>query len=247
MSKKIIVVITAVPILLLIFGALWMNYTHQGRVFGLYAFAAFKTPLDIKMRCIEETNDRVYEKFLLPLAFDEESKNALREYWHFSYYRQCLFKAGYDFYGAPIPPTELTAVNDTYVYKNHFTDISFTTATTTSIVYDNTTDPDNDDYTVGSQLLIGSETVTVNFDRSYKVKDLAALEPIFAGFVEKIDFTSPTLVKLPSPRPDILAFENTDQFGYVLIIPDNHIITIYGKNSARSTIESLVDSITIIE
>lgn len=246
MTRKNILLAVAIPVTIIVAGSLWLNYTHEGRILGLYTFAAFKAPLTNKITCAQVTNARVEDKFLLPLNFDQASKDALREYWHFSYFRECLFKAGYDFYGNKIAPTEVSEMNGVQEYKNYFADISLQSNTPITIVKDNVTNPDFDDYIIASQLSLDGKLFTINYDRSYKVKDISTLEPIFAGFESKEKFTSPNLKKVSSPRPDVLTYEDGNLFGYVLVIPNDHIVTIYGDLGSKETLESIVHSITIL-
>jgi hypothetical protein len=247
MSKKKMVALTAIPLSIIILCGIWLQYTHVGRVIGLYSFAAISTPFQVKVACAKDTNLRVSDKFEQPLNFDENSKNALREYWHFSYYRECLYKQGYDFNGEPIKPTELMRTSSGYTYTNHWAGISLTTSSETSIVYDNITNPDLDDYIIVSQILIGGTPIMVQYDRSYKVADAEALLPIFAGFNSKEGFNSPLLKQVTSPRPDVLAFEDGDFFGYVVIIPNSHIVTLYVQSSeARPAIEAVIASLTVL-
>lgn len=244
MTKKSFVLSAASPILILILLALWLNYTHLGRISGLYIFSAFKAPIESKWRCAIETNARVADKFMKPLNFDQESKLALREYWHFSYYRECIFKAGFDFYGNAILPTTLEVEGEGLRYTNNVAKVSFILPREATLLYDNATDPDIDDYLISSRLLVGDAEILVYIDRSYKVADLEALTPIFAGFEAKEGFRSLTLKSTVSPIAGVGAYEDNDYFGYVVVIPNQQIVKIFGKKTNRSLIESLITSVS---
>lgn len=243
MSKKQIALLTGLPIAIIALSALWLQTTHDGRVLGLYSFAALRAPFDAKMTCAKETNIRVAQKFEAPLNFDEDSKNALREFWHFSYYRECLFKAGFDFYGNPIEPASLTpGSNGGYTYKNPFAGIQFTTDEPTTLVYSNITNPDLDDYTIASLLMVTGEPISVHFDRSYKQATREEFAAAFAGFESKEGFTSETLERLPDVG-DILHYTDGDLVGYVVHFPNDHIVTIYGQKSAEPILEKIAGTI----
>lgn len=249
MSKKKIAVATLLPIAILALCALWLQTTHDGRVLGLYSFAALRAPFDAKMTCAKETNIRVADKFEAPLNFDEDSKNALREFWHFSYYRECLFKAGYDFYGKPIEPASLTAAADgsqTYTYKNPFAGIQFTTDQPTTLVYSNITNPDLDDYTIASLLMVAGEPISVHFDRSYKQATTEEFTAAFAGFESKEGFTSETLERLPDAPGNILHYADGDLIGYVVHFPQDHIVTIYGQKTAEPTLDKIASTLQVL-
>lgn len=244
MSKKQIAFYTGIPVAIIALSALWLQTTHDGRVLGLYSFAALRAPFDAKMTCAKETNIRVAKKFEAPLNFDEDSKNALREFWHFSYYRECLFKAGFDFYGNPIEPASLTPTgNDRYTYKNPFAGIEFTTDQPTTLVYSNITNPDLDDYTIASLLMVSGEPISVHFDRSYKQTSRDEFTTAFAGFESKEGFTSETLERLPDAGDSILHYADGELVGYVIHFPGDHIVTVYGQKSAEPILEKIATTI----
>ncbi len=236
--KKIALSVLGVVILLGLLGA-WLQYTHTGRVYGLYAFAALKAPLGVKYACITDTNARVEEKFLAPLPLDQASIDGLREFWHFSYYRHCMFAHGYDFYGTAFAPSELVPENGTLRYRNYFAKVGFTLPSPARIVVDNETDPNMDDYLIASELEVMGTPVSVHMDRSYKAENDEVLAAIFGGFDERQDFPSPTLERSVSPFPGVLAYQDGERVGYVVNSPNHHIVMIFGTKDAQPILDQI--------
>jgi hypothetical protein len=222
-------------------------YTHTGRVWSMYAFASFKAPFAVKQECIKETNQKVYDKFLQPLDFNTEAKDALREYWHFSYYRACMFTAGYDFWGDEIEPSSLVSEAGETYYRNPFAKVSFVVLPETNIIVDNAINPDLDDYIVATTLQIGEADVMVRMDRSNKLQSVNELSEAFAGFDSQKDFKSKDLEPVVSGVTDALAFRDGAYYGYAVLIPDHHIVSIFGDNSAQSLIDQIVSTIEVLE
>lgn len=223
------------------------SYTHTGRVWGLYTFAAFKAPIGEKIECIKETNQKVHDKFLKPLDFSAEAKNALREYWHFSYYRACLFEAGYDFYGQAIEPASLTKTEYGLQYKNPFAQISVTVPENTELINDNLNNPDLDDFRIASLLKIGEADIQIIMDRSYKLVDQSAVANEFAGFDSMPDFPSDNLATTESKTKDALAFYDEPYYGYVVLIPEHHVVTIFSNIENQSMIDEIITSLKILD
>jgi hypothetical protein len=236
--KKVVVYGASALIALVLLGA-WLQYTHTGRVYGLYAFAAFKAPLSVKYACVKDTNARVEEKFLEPLPLDQASINGLREFWHFSYYRQCMFLHGYGFYGTAFAPSELVAENGILRYRNYFAKVGFTLPSPARIVVDNETDPNMDDYLIASELEVMGTPVSVHMDRSYKAENDEVLTAIFGGFDHKQDYPSPTLERVSSPYPGVLAYQDGERVGYVVNSPNHHIVMIFGTKDAQPILDQI--------
>jgi hypothetical protein len=229
--------------------SLWLLFTHNGKVVSLYAFGAFKAPLETKVSCIKSSNQKVQDKFSAPLNFDEDSKNGLREFWHFSYYRACLFAAGYDFYGNKIGQTELVQKGDLYEYKNPFAHVSFLVPKDTVMALTNAINPDLDDYLIANELRVGNDDVFVYMDRSYKVDNMAALADAYAGFEAKKGFKSDTLspVANTASSSNMAAYEDGTLYGYVILFPNSHIVKLFGDRSAKNTIDAMAASYAATE
>lgn len=140
--------ITGITVVTLIALFLFFTKTNRGSSLALYTVAGWHAPIDIRISCGKMTDTRVAEKFRLPLNFDRKSKNGLRGFWYYSYYRQCLFDQGYDFNGRKI---ERSSISDG-VYYNHLGHFSFNVPEETEIISDNTLDVDFDDRLYVSQI-----------------------------------------------------------------------------------------------
>ncbi|MCB9810836.1 MAG: hypothetical protein H6779_00955 [Candidatus Nomurabacteria bacterium] len=246
MKKVLVYGVLPIAVFLIVLYVL-ASFTHTGRVWSLYFLAAPKAPLAVKYDCIKETNQKVYDKFLLPLEFDEVSKNDLREYWHFSYYRACLFKAGYDFWGNEIPPTSLLQKDSHTEYTNYFADISLTLPPQTKLALDNEVNPDHDDYIIASILELDGNEIYINVDRSYKPANMATLKNEFAGFQSQKDFKSPDLVFQSETKENVAAFSDGKLYGYVVLIPNRHIVKIYTDKDGSETLDQIMTTFKTIE
>lgn len=245
--KKLVYLGGGSVVLVLVLVYMFLSFTHTGRVWGLYAFAAFKAPVAVKVDCVKDTNDRVYDKFLSPLKFSEKAINDLREYWHFSYYRHCLFENGYDFYGNAIKPTTLTSSDGVSIYRNPFGKIYMEIPGEAALIVDNITDPDQNDFLVSSVLQIGEVALQVVVDRSYKLADAAMLREGFAGFEGQILFPSPHVQWVTSEANGVHYFADGPLYGAVVLVPERHIITVYAKLEDKELIDAIARSIEVIE
>jgi hypothetical protein len=169
---------TILGLLLIIFivflGYWFFTKTNRGSSWALYAIAGWNAPFSVKTACATKTDANVSKKFELPLKFDEKTKNELRGFWYYSYYRQCLHKAGYDFSGNPIPPSVITqGAGEITQYSNPYSGITLTVPTGTTITTDNTLDVNFDDRLYVSQLTLPQGLLTINAYK--KVEDAQEL------------------------------------------------------------------------
>jgi hypothetical protein len=225
------------------------TYTYSGRVSGLYVFGGFFAPVGVKYECTKESLALVEEKFMLPLDFDALSKQQLREFWHFSYYRACLFRAGYDFGGNVIAPSELTPSTDSLHYRNYFAGIDMKVPNGTIISVDNITNPDIEDRLIASQLLVNGATVYVYAYRSYD--DADTYDALALSFTHFATSTGEIVGgKVPADTPTVRAFTATDSTGlsgFVTRSPKGRVIQVFGENMSSETITQLLSSLSFIE
>lgn len=140
----------------------FFEYTSVGRLTGLYAVAGFRAPWSVRSACFDETRARVAEKFTQPLNMNEEGRTALREYWHYAYERECLYRAHYSFLGAALPASTLTDAVAALRYTNEIAGVEATVPMGTRIQRDNILDVEYDYRLYKSDLVIGSSTVMVD-------------------------------------------------------------------------------------
>ncbi|MDC1205404.1 hypothetical protein N8083_00990 [Candidatus Pacebacteria bacterium] len=239
MKRKLIIIALSIFIALS-FLYLFVEYTTRGRVMGMYTFGGFKAPISEKINCAKETDKKVAEKFTRPLDFDEESKNALREYWHFSYYRACLFEAGYDFSGNKIPRS--TIVTDTVPrYANYFGGIDFLVPNDTIIIEDNITNPDIEDRRISSHLQIGENDLTILVYRDFDDTDtFADLQKDFVSFSTSTGNVTEQVVVTSETGVSMLRIQQDDGLsGFALIGADGKIIQIFGENLPKELLRTI--------
>ena len=248
-TKYKLLAIWSSVIVVLLLGYWFFAHTAKGGSLALYAIGGWGAPWSVKVDCAKDTDRRVEEKFQLPLAFDEKTKDELRGFWYFSYYRACLFRAGYDFSGNEVKPSEIVEVGGETRYVNHFAKVSFVVPEGTTIQVDNAVNPDIDDYIISSTLNTGEYLVYVQVDRSYQdVNSIEELEQDFTGF-------STTTAGLMGKRfgasqagsAILSAHQDNGNFGFVSLNPDRLAVTVFGRLLPQSLLDSIESSFRFIE
>ncbi|MFM2374612.1 MAG: hypothetical protein RLZZ234_607 [Candidatus Parcubacteria bacterium] len=135
---------TTAVLVISLFGYYFIMHTNRGSSLALYAIGGWHAPLGVKIACGKDTDVRVYNKFLLPLAFDEDTKDQLRGFWFYSYYRDCLFAHGFDFKGNPVPHSTIVGDGSSYRFTNEYAGFSFVVPSSTVLATDNNLDVDYD-------------------------------------------------------------------------------------------------------
>lgn len=199
-------------------------------LFGLYAFMGLKAPLPVKYSCILQSNQQVTQKFTQPLAFDVTSKNALREFWHYSYFRQCLHKRGFDSKGNKLSPSLVTSKT----YSNPQANLTLN-AVNPTIQSDNILDVDYDDRLLLSQLVLSDKPVTLAvYTRHDDLK--SAIEsskiPYFPGV------TDPIVAATFSGQTALLT-DSLGRMGLLFFSPDNLPRLLYGPHLSPDFLISL--------
>lgn len=215
--------------------------TNRGSSLALYIAGGWHAPLSIRWDCGQETDRRVKEKFLLPLEFDRASKNLLRGFWYYSYYRECLFKQGYDFKGNPIPISNLSVTDSGTEYVNPFADIQFKILRNDlKIVTDNELNVDIDDRLHISKLKSDSDEIEI---KTYITKtDPESLKDVLVQF-EKISAEDSALLHQAITEKSNSKFKITQSDGSPALIfftPNNHIIYI---SASRENKEKIIEEI----
>lgn len=238
-------------IILIILGVLYslLEYTSRGRIVGLYLFSSFKTPLSIKIDCINSTNKKVAEKFELPLNFDQSSKNALREFWHFSYYRSCILENGYDFYGNTVNESEIYEKGGVNYYTNYFGKISFIIPKDSLILKDNLTDPDVEDRRISS--LVEFDNVDLNILVYRTFDEIDTFQKLETGFTNFSTSTGKIISKetmVNENLAELIEVEQDDGFsGVVTITNKGYVIQIFGKKLPSNILKTIESSIEFLK
>ena len=223
--------------------------TMTGRILSLYAFGGFWATPSIKWTCAHEATNRVAEKFTLPLKFDEATKNELREFWHFSYYRACLFEKGYDFGGRIIKRSTVEPMGTNARYTNYFGGFTLEASSTMRILEDNAVDPDIEDRRVSSAILVNDSPVTVLAFRTYETANsLDTFEPFFEHFSSSTGSAISSERTTNSHGIETIVREQDDGlYGFAALIPSTgRFMQVFAPTENRELIDSLRNSLTLL-
>jgi hypothetical protein len=219
-------------------------YTNRGSSIALYSIGGWGAPLQIRWDCGKETDRLVVEKFKLPLDFTKESKDELRGFWYYSYYRQCLYRNHFDFDGNPIPASTL---NNTQ-YINQFAGIQFVVPQGTTLTEDNALNVDIDDRlyvsnleTPSGRILIHTYLKNDNFSSFDDLsKNIRTLTPLREGSIKES----------VSNNEQQISFINFTQSnghrGILLLTPEKHVIHISGLADSADSIDVISKSISFV-
>lgn len=239
-------IIAALLILLLLgLGGYWFFYkTVRGNSLALYLAGGWHAPIGVRYNCAKETDAKVSEKFLKPLNFDRESKNLLKNFWYYSYYRGCLFKNGYDFSGNPVPKSLLTAATSEMVYENRYAGLNFFLPLNSEILSDNLLNVDLDDRLFVSEFNTPAGNIMLYYYT--KSDDFQTLEDLGLKF-QNIPQTLGKVIKkeiraTPSEISYIKADQDDGNIGLIFLTPEKHLIILFGQGPSVPTLESAINS-----
>ena len=240
---KKIVVILSIIIALILLGYWFFAKTVRGNSWALYLAGGWHAPFAVKWECAKQTDKDVEAKFSRPLKFDEASKNLLKNFWYYSYFRSCLYKHGYDFSGYPIPES-LIAIN---IYENKLAGISFNIPEQSLISLDNSLDVDVDDRLFVTEIKTPAgllhmqyyskhDVFTSNEELNSKMQSI----PMTGGMI-----TQKKIVELASGAGAI-EFRQTDgNIGLALVSPDGKVYIIYGEENLQAELENIKLSLNL--
>ena len=202
--------------------------TLRGNSLVLYAVGGWHAPLNVRVACARETDGKVVEKFSKPLNFDKESKNLLKNFWYYSFYRGCLFRYGYDFKGNSVPSSEISN-NE---YTNPYAGINFLLPANSTLLKDNELNVELDDRLFTSEIQTDQGIIFVQFYTKHDIYD--SQEHINANFQNVPNTTGKVIEKtagiLPSGAGDFHITQDDGNIGIVFLAPENHLIIIYGNS-----------------
>jgi hypothetical protein len=238
MTRKRIILAAIVLVLLGTVAYWFFMHTNRGSSWALYAFAGIRAPLDVKIACAHSTDARVAKKFQLPLDFTEDAKDALRGFWYYDYYRECLYKHGYDFSGRRIESTFFGQGT----YTNRFAGFSLVVPASASLTSDNALDVDYDDHLYTSELNLGTGTVVIH---AY-LKDN---KQTFVDSIEQISALEETIVsQTPLVNPQgmrVIEFTGANGTrGIAFKTPDDWAVYVFSTDAGRAVIASLSASLS---
>jgi len=240
-KKKIIISGTTVLIAMLI-GYWFFYHTVRGGAFAVYIFGGIHAPLSVKWECGAITDANVEKKFMLPLLFDEKTKNELRGFWYYSYFRQCLYNNGYDFSGNVVPDSNISE----NTYSNSYGGFSFSVPEKTTLTSDNKLDVDFHDQLLVSTLTMGSETL---FIHAYlKNDDFKTFDDLKTNLqyisLSKADIENSDIVKNAQGAEVLRVRDIEGTEGIVFLTPSLHVVYIFGGPTLKGTLDVIASSIS---
>jgi len=224
------------------------TFTSPGRIASLYVVGGIQAPLAIQSSCIKETNLRVREKFAVPLAMDPDARQALKEYWYYSFFRECLYTKGYSFLGKPLPASRLSSSSAGVTYMNPIAGISLTVASDTAILKDNELDVEYDYRLLQSTLVADNAPLIIDtYTNHEEIIDFETLVHNFRLLIpHEVVITSSSTSRTPGGIRYLVAHRSDEVCGVAFVSPHGRVIHIYTScNQEASTLE-LAQGITIL-
>ena len=242
-SKQKISVIVFTITLILGITIFFFTSTLKGRSLSLYAVGGWGAPLTTRLSCASKTNERVDEKFLQPLNFDKKSKNAIKEFWYFSYYKECLFEEGYRFNGEAVPSSSLVDA----IYINNFAGIKFTIPKNATLTQNNVLDVEFDSRLYRSE--ITSEESSI-FIHTYLEHEDFKTETDLSNNLEHFSTTEGSILE----KETIISAENVNLIkinqddgmnGIAFITSEGHVVHIFGEHIPEQDLETIINTLTL--
>lgn len=227
-------------------GYWFFMYTVRGGSFALYTIGGLNAPASVHWACAHETNPRVDAKFELPLAFDEKTKGELKGFWYYSYFRECLFRHGYDFKGNDIIPSLLSKSNGVLKYKNPYVGFGFTVFSEAEFYIDNALNVDYDDSLLFSTLKMATTTLIIEaYTKHDYFKSFGDIESSYAAHpFSKKQITSTTVLKNAQGIDVLLVKEDDTTTRVVFMAKDGHVINMYTKNVPSDIMDGIIQTIS---
>lgn len=239
--------VTGVVLIVALFGYWFFMHTIRGSSIAVYVIGGWHAPIGVKFACAQETDARVKTKFMLPLLFDEATKDQLRGFWYYSYYRGCLFAHGYDFSGNPVPKSSISVQGTTSTYTNAYGGFSFDLLGTFSLDTDNVLNVDWDDQLFVSKL--SSHTLSFTVDTHLKHEHFTSFEDIANTYAQHPFSTTTILsseIRTTATDAQVLYVYEADGVTRLVFISDTgHIVDIHGSDMSEALIQNIISSLTI--
>jgi hypothetical protein len=190
------------------------------------------------------TYARVAEKFSNPLTMSDDAREGLAEYWHYSFYRNCLYNRGYGFTGVTLPRATLAVDVGGVTYTNPFGGITLSLLPGTTLDRDNVLDVTYDYRLLRSSLVRGTTTVVLDvYVSDERITSFEDLEQNLAHIHTTQASTTQVAVRTTAAGTRYLAVDDGVYCGGVLMTPHKHIIDLYALCSTESYVETLIESV----
>lgn len=245
-KRKIYSIVTLVVVLGLA-GYGYLEHTSQGRLAGLYLVGGWSAPGDIRTACKDESIQRVNELFTRPLDMSETAKQGLREYWHYSYYRECLYRAGYTFMGKTLVQSTLVATTpgDSLRYTNPIAGIFLSVPAGTTLVTSNELDVMFDYRLLRSTLQVATTTLLVDTYTEHEyIRTFDDLPQYLDHFpASQSAFTLSEQRATQADTPYLYVEDEDHMCGAILVTPQARIVHIYATCADRDVVIDVVETL----
>ncbi|MBP9749437.1 MAG: hypothetical protein KBD21_01805 [Candidatus Pacebacteria bacterium] len=225
----------------------YFKHTAHGRLAGLYLVGGWSAPSDVRALCKTESLARVVELFTLPLDMSEDAKQGLREYWHYSYYRECLYHAGYTFMGKPLAQSTLSTStpNGNLRYTNPLAGISILLPTDATLVTSNELDVTFDYRLLRSTLRFATTTLMVDTYTEHQFIRTFDDLPLYLDHfpASQSAFLQNERRTTPAGIPFMYVEDEDHLCGALFVTPEAHIVHIYAACADRDTVLSATDTL----
>lgn len=203
--------------------------------------------MSIRWDCAKNTDALVAEKFTLPLNFDKKTKDELRGFWYYSYYRQCLYQHGFDFHGNPVPASTLSAGSVGTLYTNPYAHLQFQLPAQAVLLTDNELRVDFDDRLFVSKIQMPTGDIQVDYyignEDFQSIADITdhpeKIEPLRTSAITHLSTSSnPQSIELVSIK---------QQNGFVSIVfmtPQKNLVHILAPSGAAKILEMTAQSLS---
>ncbi len=219
----------------------------HGRLLGLYVVGGWSAPTEVRSTCKQESVERVIELFTRPLNMDADAKNGIREYWHYSFYRECLYHAGYTFLGKPLPRATLAATPDNqYRYTNPLAGTSLVLEDAVTFSADNTLDVTFDYRLLRTSFNTG--TTTLFFD-TYTEHQFIHTFADLPTYLDHFPASTGTIVASESRTttsgiPYLSVTQDDGLCGNIFVTPAERIVHLYAACTEHKKIQVITDTLT---
>lgn len=227
-----------------------LTHTSAGRIAGVYAVGGWKAPWSVRTECRHTARGRVETLFTKPLAMSDDAKSGLREYWHYSYYRECLYRAGYSFMGNVLPESTLYVMGDTERwYMNPLAGVHLRVPVDTRIIRDNELDVTFDARLLRSELSTDGTTFRLDAYTGHQfVHTFADLPDYVEHFVTGTStVTMRESATTTSGIPYLAIEQDADTCGILTVTPDAYILHMKTSCEKYEDVQAIAETLTFID
>lgn len=249
MQKPGVRIVSGGVALLFFVGYVFLQHTSSGRIAGVYLVGGWQAPWSVRTDCRHTAVARVEELFTKPLAMDGIAQDGLREYWHYSYYRECLYRAGYSFGGEVLPTSTLYRMTDTeHWYINRLAGVYLLVPAETRIVRDNELDVTYDARLLRSELMLPDGSLFLDTYTSHQfVKTFADLSGYLTHFTASSGTPEHTVFATTTGGiPYLEVAQDNGWCGAMIVTPNAYILHLFAACADEARVHRTIDTLKLI-